>query len=205
MDMARLQSRPVAGGAPAQVVGVCARGRGGPCGVVVFSAGAAAPRVQLENRVPGAARRSGSSTPSVEVELSESRQGLRRPDAASRRSDRGHATAAQREGIGASRRGTEPGQRRAGGFVPYGLLRSRGGDLVGDVGSGELLRRGGRAASPFRVVPRHAGAAWGQRADARLRRGLERARSPARARGGGYPARPRPPKKPLTPSLLRQT
>src|SRR5438094_5637157 len=97
----------------------------------------ARPRLEhnLKIACPGAAGRPGGVAASVQAELSESRQGLRRPDAASEREDRGHAAAAEGDGFGKSRRRAQPGQGRTGRVLPYGFVRGGVGDLGRDAGT----------------------------------------------------------------------
>src|SRR5439155_4249645 len=100
VDLASIQGGPVAGGAYAASVGLRAGGHGCALRLVVFAPGEAASRVQPEGRMSGAGARSNCSAPDLVVELSKSRQGLRRPDAASDGSGRGDAASAQGAGLG---------------------------------------------------------------------------------------------------------
>src|SRR6266508_1574534 len=139
--MARLQAGAVTGRAVAALVGVCPRRPGRPACVVVLAAGPAAPRVQPQDRLPGARQRPQSPQAALAAELPQPRQGLRRPDAAAEGEGRDDAAAAEGKRLGVSRGGAGAGQGRSRGVLPHGLVRGGGGDLVGHPGADELEPR----------------------------------------------------------------
>src|SRR5450759_3865373 len=78
----RVQGRAVGGGAASPIAGLRTRGAGGQIRVDVLAPGAAAAGVQPEDRLPGAGDGPARAAPPLVAQLSEPRQGLRRPDAA---------------------------------------------------------------------------------------------------------------------------
>src|SRR5438094_10520650 len=101
--MARLQDRAVPGRAPSASMGLRPGGDGGALRVVVFAPRATAARAQPEDRLSRAGYGPRPPAPAVLAELSRSRQGLRRPDAAAPGPRRGDAAQAQGHGLGVPR------------------------------------------------------------------------------------------------------
>src|SRR4051812_16737792 len=96
--MARLQGRAVDRRAPSTAVGLRPRGARVPHRVAVLAPGKAPTRVQPDDRLPRAGRGYEVFAPHLPAQLPQSRQGVRRPDAAPAVSSRVDALTAQGAG-----------------------------------------------------------------------------------------------------------
>src|SRR6266568_3351722 len=107
MALARIQVDAVIRGAAAPSVGIFARAGGGANRVVVLAAGPAATGIQPEDRLPRA--HANRVEEALQAELSQPRQGLRRPDDAAAHECGDHGLTPPHRWPGIPRAGTRGG------------------------------------------------------------------------------------------------